>query len=267
MMAWLNDWIKQILTVLLLAAVVDLLVPGKAYERYTRLALGLIILAAMLGPVLKLFREDPERLIERSLAGWSVAADRSSARMPGLEAIRSEAEALRGRQERQAAELAAEALEASIREAVNRLNGPRARDVRVELAEGRGGPEIASVSIVLEAARDRETEDEPGGGHVPAAGSEDGTVRPIRIGPIDPVKPVEAVRIRSGTERAVPASGPAAGRAGAGGGAPDADGRKADGPAADGLAAAPEGIAAVIRAVVHQGWGVEPERIAVWMPA
>jgi len=83
MMAWLGEWLGQVLAVLLLAAVVDLLVPGKAYERYTRLALGLIILTAMLGPLLKLFREDPERLLGRGFAGLEAQADRSTPRMPG----------------------------------------------------------------------------------------------------------------------------------------------------------------------------------------
>jgi len=270
MVAWLSDWLKQILAVLLLAAVVDLLIPGKAYERYTRLALGLIILTAMLGPVLKFFREDPERVIGRSLDGWSESADPSLPRMPGLEAIRSEAEALRGLKERQAAELAAEALGAAIREAVNRLDGPKAREVRVAVSAGRAGPEIESVTIVLEAARDRGPEEGAADTQPPGDGEGDG--RRIRIGPVDPVTPVETVRIRSGTVRSVPASGSAVGGHGADERAPDAEdsganGRKTAGPGADGLTAAPEGIAAVIRAVVHQGWGVEPERIKIWMPA
>jgi stage III sporulation protein AF len=249
MMAWLSDWLKQILAVLLLAAVVDLLVPGKAYERYTRLALGLIILTAMLGPLLKLFQEDPERLLGRVFAGM----DESSAgarmpRMPGLDDIRREAGELRERQERQAGELAARALETSIREAVNRLDGPKARVVRVGIESGREGAEIASVMVVLEA--EREPEGEPSAGAVPADG-ENG--ERIRIGPIEPVAPVDAVRVRLGPEGAVPASGP--------------DEGEPDGRTPDGLEAAPDGIAAVIKAVVHQGWGVEPERITVWMPA
>lgn len=248
MMAWLSDWLKQILAVLLLAAVVDLLVPGKAYERYTRLALGLIILTAMLGPLLKLFQEDPERLLGRVFAGMDASsAGARMPQMPGLDDIRREAGELRARQERQAGELAARALEASIREAVNRLDGPKAREVRVGIESGREGAGIASVMVVLETGR--EPEGEPSAGAVPADG-EDGE---IRIGPIGPVAPVDAVRVRLGPEGAVPASGP--------------DEGEPDGRAPDGLEAAPDGIAAVIKAVVHQGWGVEPERITVWMPA
>ena len=255
MIAWLSDWLKQILAVLLFAAVVDLLVPGKAYERYTRLALGLIILTAMLGPVLKLFREDPERLLGRSLAGLGGTAERSLARMPDLDDIRSHAEALRGLKERQAGELAARAIEASIREAVHRLDGPKVREVRVTVGAGREGAEIEAVSIVLEAAEDRDPDDEPSAGTDAPAGAEGEAARRIRIEPVDPVARVDAVRIRIGTEGAVPAAVPNV-----------ADG-EAEGRAPDGLTAAPEGIAAVIRAVVHQGWGVKPERISVWMPA
>jgi stage III sporulation protein AF len=248
MMAWLGEWLGQVLAVLLLAAVVDLLVPGKAYERYTRLALGLIILTAMLGPLLKLFREDPERLLGRGFAGLEAQADRSTPRMPGLNDIRREAGELRERRERQARELAARAIEASIREAVNRLGGPKAREVRAEIAEGRDGAEIRSVSIVLEAGEGGA--EGAAAGAEPAGGPVGGNGERIRIGPIEPVAPVDAVRVRVGG--AFPASGREDGE---------------DGRPPDGLRAAPDGIAAVIRAVVHQGWGVEPDRITVWMPA
>jgi len=252
MMAWLSDWLKQILAVLLLAAVVDLLVPGKAYERYTRLALGLIVLTAMLGPLLRLFAEDPERLLGRGFAGLGEQARSSLPRMPDLDDIRREAGALRDRQERQTAELAARALETSIREAVNRLDGPKAREVMAEIANGAGGAEIVSVMIVLDAGR----EDEPAGkaeaGSEPSdeAAAEDADR--IRIGQVEPVAPVDAVRVMIGG--AVSAFGPDGGENGE------------DGRAPDGLKAAPAETAAVIKAVVHQGWGVEPERITVWMP-
>jgi len=264
MVAWLSDWLKQIIAVILLAAVVDLLVPGKAYERYARLAIGLIILTAMLGPLLKLFREDPERLLGRGLAGLEAQSERSLPRMPGLHDIRREADELRERQERQARELTARAVEASIREAVNRLGGPKAREVRAELAAGRDGPVIASVAIVLEAEGEARPEGAMDGGSAPAdeadgaadagadpaggaAGERTGGI--VRIGPIDPVEPVSPVRVDIG---GVPAFA-----------------RNADegGRAPDGLRAAPDRIAAVIKAAVHQGWGVEPERITVWMPA
>lgn len=255
MMAWLSDWLKQILAVLLLAAVVDLLVPGKAYERYTRLALGLIVLTAMLGPLLKLFQEDPERLLGRGFAGWSA----STSRMPGLDEIRREAYALRDRQERQTAELAKRTLETSIREAVNRLDGPKAREVKAEIASGAGGAEIVSIMIVLEAGRASEQAvAEETGSTADETGGEDGdrTGGEIRIGPIEPVDPVDAVRVSIGAGGgAVSAFGPDAGETGEAGRAPE------------GLKAAPAEAAAVIKAVVHQGWGVEPERITVWMPA
>jgi len=254
MMAWLSEWLKQILAVLLLAAVVDLLVPGKAYERYTRLALGLIILTAMLGPLLKLFSDDPERLLGRGFAGWSESAGASMPRMPGLDDIRREAGELRERQDRQTAELAARALETSIREAVNRLDGPKAREVRAEIASGRDGAEIASVMIVLEAGRDDEPAGETGAGPADGAAGEGG--ERIRIEPIEPLEPIPSVRISIGE------SGGSVSAFGPDGGADGGEGR-----APEGLKPAPAEAAAVIKAVVNQGWGVEPERITVWMPA
>lgn len=279
MMTWLSEWLKQIIAVILLAAVVDLLVPGKAFQRYTRLVLGLVILTAMLGPLIKLLQEDPEQLLGRSFKGWDQAVRSSLPRMPNLHDIRRDAEALREQQQRQAAELTARALEASIAEAVARLEGARVRDVRAEVTAGRGGAEIASVTVLLEEAGTGEGArsnaadggtnagaggmagagngmEAYGGAPDPAREAESGgtpKIAPIRI---LPVEPVQAVAVAAGRQRDPDdaASLPE-------------DAAAAAGPGDSGLRAAPPALASAVKAVVHQGWGVEPERIMVLVPA
>ena len=43
-MDWLGGWLKSVIMVVLFATFVDLILPGKALERYARLVLSLLIL-------------------------------------------------------------------------------------------------------------------------------------------------------------------------------------------------------------------------------
>ena len=239
MLEWLSDWLKQILAVVLLASVVDLLMPGKSFHRYMRFVLGLLILLAMLGPVLKLVRDDPSVLLENGMRGWEAASRRAAPDMPGLEEIQRRAEELRARRDMQAADLAARGLEAEIEAALARHPGmPAARaDVMLGGHAAAGGPAIQGVTITLSGAEPEAAETD----------REDGT-----SGAIGAIAPIE--RVATGVEL---------------GQAPAADG---SGPATDKRASnagreAPPEAAAAVRAIVHQGWGVEPERIIVLAPA
>lgn len=244
MLAWLGEWLKSIIAVVLLAAVIDLLMPGKAFQRYTRLVLGLLILLAMLGPLLKLLEARPEELLDRGIRSWEAASGREAPRMPGLDDIRRDAEALRERQERQAAELAAIGLETAMLEALNRGGGLHAEAVKVGLASGPNREaRIASVTVTLAPLRSAADEGQPSG---KADGDSDdyGAVRQ-RIG-ITPIAPVREVEVAIAAEAEPVPDGPA--------------GRTEE---PSGGRHASERDAAAVRSIVYSGWGVEPERIIV----
>ncbi|PTM58522.1 stage III sporulation protein AF [Desmospora activa] len=58
MIAWLSDWLKQIVMLVLIATFLDLLLPNNALDRYVKLVMGLLIILAMLSPVLNLLQTD-----------------------------------------------------------------------------------------------------------------------------------------------------------------------------------------------------------------
>ena len=58
MVAWLSDWLRDIIAVILLAGLVELLLPSKAMQRYARLVVGLFILLTILSPILSLIQGD-----------------------------------------------------------------------------------------------------------------------------------------------------------------------------------------------------------------
>lgn len=64
----LIQWVTQIIVFLLLAAVIDLLVPATAMKKYIRLVVGLILILIFLKPVFFLFNIDIHQALESSFS-------------------------------------------------------------------------------------------------------------------------------------------------------------------------------------------------------
>ncbi|WP_280768393.1 stage III sporulation protein AF [Salipaludibacillus daqingensis] len=64
-MALISSWITNILLLILFATILELLLPNSSTQRYVKLVVGLMLLVAMLQPILSIFQEDPETLIEQ----------------------------------------------------------------------------------------------------------------------------------------------------------------------------------------------------------
>ncbi|WP_059171086.1 stage III sporulation protein AF [Bacillus sp. FJAT-27445] len=59
-MGFLIEWVTNIIMFILLATVVDMLLPNTAMQKYTKIVTGLLLIAVLLGPVLKLLSSDFE---------------------------------------------------------------------------------------------------------------------------------------------------------------------------------------------------------------
>lgn len=244
MLAWLSDWLKQLLAVVLLASVVELLLPGNSFHRYMRLVLGLLILLAMLTPVMALLRGDPAELLDRSIRGWEASSREAAPGMPKLEDIERDARKLRESGQREAALLAARSLELSMEDELRRETGVEGARVKVELAwDASEGASFRSVSVTLAVPGA-----DAGGGGTPSSGRGAGIREPVTVEAIETIEPVEVAIDWPEEQQAAPAGTPG-------------DGPRGTEPAAE------PALAAKIRALVQQRWGVEPERIAVSMSA
>jgi stage III sporulation protein AF len=62
-MDFLKEWITNIIIFILLATVLDMLLPNSSFQKYTKMVTGLILIAIILSPVLKLFTSDFETAI------------------------------------------------------------------------------------------------------------------------------------------------------------------------------------------------------------
>lgn len=58
MILYLTDWLRKLILLVLLAAIVDLILPNTNMQRYARMVIGLLIILTMLTPILSIFNLD-----------------------------------------------------------------------------------------------------------------------------------------------------------------------------------------------------------------
>lgn len=61
-MDYITGWITEIILLILLAVVLEMLLPNSNMQRYVRMVVGLLLLLALLSPVLSIFNTDVEKV-------------------------------------------------------------------------------------------------------------------------------------------------------------------------------------------------------------
>ena len=64
-MSYLTDWITSIILFILLATVVEMLLPNSSMQKYTKLVIGLLLIVVILTPILKLLSTDMDELFAK----------------------------------------------------------------------------------------------------------------------------------------------------------------------------------------------------------
>ncbi|MFT8317442.1 MAG: stage III sporulation protein AF [Sporolactobacillus sp.] len=62
-MSYLENWVSQLVIIVLFAVILELLLPSGGYQKYVRLVVGLVLIVALMDPVIRLFHLDPQDLI------------------------------------------------------------------------------------------------------------------------------------------------------------------------------------------------------------
>lgn len=155
MIEWLSGWLKEIVSIVLLAAFVDLLLPNNAFQRYVRTVLGLFILLTLLSPILSLFEQkwDAGKLL--------ASVDALDSRLPGgqpfgemreLAAIMRDAERWRQDDRAEAQRLMERQLAAELQQSVGDAEQVRIKQVSLQLAyDNNGMPEMKHMRVILDA--------------------------------------------------------------------------------------------------------------------
>ncbi len=63
-MQFLTEWITNIIVFVLLATVIDMLLPNSSMQKYTKIVTGLLLITIILTPLLKLMSSDFEEVLE-----------------------------------------------------------------------------------------------------------------------------------------------------------------------------------------------------------
>lgn len=63
-MDYITSWISEIILLILMAVVLELLLPNSDMQRYVRMVVGLLLLLALLKPVLSVFEVDPDDILD-----------------------------------------------------------------------------------------------------------------------------------------------------------------------------------------------------------
>ena len=61
-MSFLSSWISNIIIFILLATVIDMLLPSSSLQKYTKMVIGLLLIAIIITPILSLFQTNFEQI-------------------------------------------------------------------------------------------------------------------------------------------------------------------------------------------------------------
>ncbi|ART77130.1 stage III sporulation protein AF [Sutcliffiella horikoshii] len=73
-MSYLTEWITSIILFILLATVVEMLLPSSSMQKYTKLVIGLLLIVVILTPILKLLSTDMDELFAKMTTHSSYAS-------------------------------------------------------------------------------------------------------------------------------------------------------------------------------------------------
>ncbi|MBP3039761.1 stage III sporulation protein AF [Bacillaceae bacterium Marseille-Q3522] len=62
-MTFITEWITNIILFVFIAILIDMLLPSSAFQRYTKMVMGLLLIAVILSPIIKLVHADFEQLL------------------------------------------------------------------------------------------------------------------------------------------------------------------------------------------------------------
>ncbi|WP_341278266.1 stage III sporulation protein AF [Paenibacillus sp. FSL H8-0537] len=133
MVAWLGDWLRDIIAVIMLAVCTELLLPNKAMLRYARLVIGLLVLLTLLSPLLRLVQGDVTAGLSAGIQQWEMSTAQKQVKMPTLADIQRQSEELKRKQQQQAANLTGSTLSKAMESAIIRYTGQTASSVEVKL--------------------------------------------------------------------------------------------------------------------------------------
>jgi len=175
MMAFLTEWVRGVVSVVLFAVVLDMVLPNNAMQRYARVVMGTLIILMMLSPVLKL---SGQSVYEMDLS-LDALLHGSGQEIESLESIQAEAQKLKTISEGQTVEQWKTGITEFIKKEVEKEHELSVERVDIQYKQDEQGQPLALESIQVVVAPRQE------------------------LGVVGPIQEVEQVLIGEPTEEQV----------------------------------------------------------------
>ncbi|MHA0855568.1 stage III sporulation protein AF [Paenibacillus sp. CMAA1364] len=184
-MTWLNEWMREVIMIVLLATFVDLILPSRSMERYVKLVLSLLILLTLMQPIIRLLTDSPEAKLSAAFVNQEMSATHfTNGKETTLQQIMSEAEKIKSQQQTQSLQWTGEEIARQMKQQIEQKTGKQVQEVMVfmsltplEKEERAVSPWISSVDVVMQ----QPTERSEGSSVQDAPNS-------MSVTPIDPIK-------------------------------------------------------------------------------
>lgn len=149
-MQWLNDWIREIVFIILLAAFLDLILPNSSLERYVKVVVSLIILLVILSPIISFLQADwqMDHLFDAQAQYEHAPA------MRDLNSVLAEGEELRRYQESQSVQLVKQQMEHMVRDLIEQKYPGIIYQMNISFIEKKDEPpQFDHLRLVLDASK------------------------------------------------------------------------------------------------------------------
>lgn len=161
-MSWLNEWMREVIMVVLLATFVDLILPSRSMERYVKLVLSLLILLTLLQPIINLFSDSTELKLREAFQTQEMnSTNFTNGKETTLQQILSQGEKMKNQQQAQSLQWAGEEVARQMKQQIQEQTGTPVQEVKVLLAllpakeaDEEASPSIRSVEVVLQKEAD-----------------------------------------------------------------------------------------------------------------
>ncbi|MGG3623918.1 stage III sporulation protein AF [Bacillus gobiensis] len=74
-MSFLTEWLTNIIVFILLAIVIDLLLPNSVMQKYVKMIISLLLILVLLQPIFSIFHSDPEKIYDELTAGGQAQSE------------------------------------------------------------------------------------------------------------------------------------------------------------------------------------------------
>lgn len=157
-MSYLTEWITSIILFILLATVVEMLLPNSSMQKYTKLVIGLLLIVVILTPILKLLSTDMDELFAKMTTHSSYTSKENTENL-----IEMKKKEIQASQAAYILNKAAVLMKEDVEEELRESYGLTVKDLQIvvknedQLTEMPIEENIESVVILLEQAEKEET--------------------------------------------------------------------------------------------------------------